>query len=110
MKIISPEELKKKIDAKEDFVLVNVLSKDSFEARHVPTSINIPVDELEKRSPNELPDKNKEIIVHCASKMCTASPAAAKKLEGMGYTNVVEFESGVAGWLEAGYQFEGNAV
>jgi len=105
MKTISAEELKKKIDAKEDFVLIDVLSKESYEARHVPTSINIPVDEVENRAPTELPDKNKEIVVYCASKTCLASPRAAKKLEEIGYTNVTDFEAGVAGWQEAGYPF-----
>jgi len=110
MKTISAEELKKKIDAKEDFVLVNVLSKDSFEARHVPTSISIPVDEIENRASSELPDKNKEIVVYCASTDCHASPRAAKKLEELSYTNVVDYEAGIAGWQDAGYEFEGDAV
>lgn len=110
MKTISVEELKKKIDAKEDFILVNVLSKDSFEARHISTSINIPVDEIENRAPSELPDKNKEIIVYCASTECQASPRVAKKLEELGYTNVTDYEAGVAGWQEARYELEGSAV
>jgi len=106
LKTISAEELKKKIDAKEDFVLINVLSKESYEARHVPSSINIPVDEVENRAPTELPDKNKEMIVYCASKTCLASPRAAKKLVELGYTNVTEYEAGIAGWQDAGYEFE----
>jgi len=105
MKIMSAEELKKKIDAKEDFVLVNVLSKDSFEAKHIPTSISIPVDEIENRSSTELPDKNKEIVVYCASTDCHASPKAAKKLEELGYIHVVDYEAGVAGWQDANYEF-----
>ena len=110
MKTINAEELKKKLEANEDFVLVNVLSKDSFEAKHVPKSINIPVEELEQKAPSELPDKNKEIIVYCASTECQASPKAAKKLVEMGYTSVTDYEAGVAGWQDAGYQFEGSAV
>ena len=110
MKTISAEELKKKIDAKEEFVLVDVLSKESFEGKHVPTSINIPVDEIENKSSSELADKNQEIVVYCASTDCHASPNAAKKVEELGYTNVVDFEAGIAGWQDAGYEFEGNAV
>jgi len=103
---ISAEDLKKKIDSKEDFELINVLSKDSYEVKHIPGSKNIPVDELEERAKTELPDKNKEVIVYCSSPECHASPRAAKKLEAMGYTNVIEFESGLAGWEEANYEFE----
>lgn len=108
MKIITAEELKKKIDANEDFILIDVLGKESFDAKHIPKSINIPSTEIGIRSKNELPDKNKEIVVYCASRECEASPNAAKKLEKLGYKNVVDFEDGLAGWQEAGYEFEGN--
>ena len=50
MKTISAQELKKKIDDKEDFVLVDVLSKESFEGKHVPSSKNILVSEIEDRA------------------------------------------------------------
>jgi len=110
MKTISAEELKNKIGAKEDFVLVDVLSKESYEGKHIKTSINIPVDEIENRASSELPDKNKEIVVYCASTDCQASPRAAKKLEELGYTNVVDYEAGIAGWQDAGYNFEEGAV
>jgi len=106
MKTISAQELKKKIDDKEDFELVDVLGTESFKSKHIPTSKDIDVGEIEDRAEKELPDKNKEIIVYCASKTCQASPNAAKKLEEMGYTNVIDFEDGLAGWQDAGYKFE----
>jgi len=106
MKIISAQELKKKIDDKEDFELVDVLGTESFETKHVPTSKNISVSEIEDKAEEELPDKNKLVVVYCSNTACTASPSAAAKLEEMGYTNVVDFESGLAGWEEAGFEFE----
>jgi len=106
MKSISAEELKKKIDGKEDFILVDVLGKESYEGKHIPTSINIPVDEIENRASTELRDKNKEVVVYCASTECQASPRAAKKLVELGFTNVVDYEAGIAGWQDAGYKFE----
>jgi len=54
---ISPQELKKKIDSKEDFELVDVLSKDSYEVKHIPGAKNIPLAELGRRAETELPDK-----------------------------------------------------
>jgi|TARA_Y100000310_G_scaffold60623_1_gene55942 rhodanese-related sulfurtransferase len=110
MKTITVEDLKKKIDANEDFILVDVLSNESYENKHIPKAINLPINELEQRAPNELPDKNKEVIVYCGSTQCLAPPRAAKKLEELGYTNVVDFESGLAGWKEAGYGFEGSVA
>jgi len=108
MRTITAEELKKKIDAKEDFEFVDVLDKSSFDAKHITHSKSIPVNEIEEKAPKELPDKDKEVVVYCASTECQASPQAAKKLEELGYTNVIDFESGLAGWQDAGYEFESS--
>jgi len=35
-----------------------------------------------------------------------ASPGAAKKLVGMGYKDVTDFDGGIQEWEEAGYSFE----
>jgi len=106
MKTISAKELKEKIDSGDKFKLVDVLSKESFDTQHIPTAISIPGGELEKRAPKELPDKNEEIIVYCASKTCQASPNAVKTLQELGYTNVIDFEYGLAGWKDIDYKFE----
>jgi len=49
-----------------------------------------------------------EIVVYCANRECTASPNLAQRLEEMGYTNVSDFEEGLAGWRSAGYELIGN--
>ena len=106
MKTITVKELKEKIDSDEKFKLIDVLSKDSFDAQHIPKSINILGSELEEKAPSELPDKDEKIIVYCSSKTCQASPNAGRKLEELGYTNVTDFEDGLAGWQDAGFEFE----
>ena len=105
-KIINAKQLKEKIDSSENFKLVDVLPKQSFDAQHIPKEINILGSELEEKASSELPNKDEEIIVYCSSKTCQASPNAGKILEGMGYTNIVHFEDGLAGWQDAGYKFE----
>ena len=104
---ISTKELKEKLDSGGEFVLVNALDEKSFEKRHIPGSINVPNSEVRKKAPKKLEDKDKETIVYCASRSCDASTKAAEKLEDMGYTNVVEFDAGIAGWEEEGHDFEG---
>lgn len=110
MNTIKAEKLKNKLDSETNFVLVNVLGRESYEAMHIPGSINIPVNELEERASDQLPDKDQEIIVYCASTSCHASDNAAKKLENMGYNNVVDFEAGIAGWQKKEYELEGTSV
>lgn len=110
-KTISTEELKKKLDAGEaNFVLVDVLSKEKYAARHVPGAKNIP----------ETPDfaktleavlqvpKDTQIAVYCTSNTCQASVRTADALEKAGYTNVLHYKDGIAGWQEAGLPLESS--
>jgi len=107
-KTINASDLKEKIDSGDDFVLVDVLGEEYYEKRHLPKAINIPVttENFEEAAQAKLPDKNKPVIVYCASEMCLASPGAAKKLVEMGYTDVTDFDGGIKEWEEAEYSFE----
>jgi len=105
MKTITRDDLKKKMDAGEKFKLIDVLSAQHFSEEHLPRAINIPLGEIEARA-EEL-EKDEEIVVYCASFECTASTAAAEKLEALGFTNVLDYEGGIKDWKEAGYELEG---
>jgi rhodanese-related sulfurtransferase len=52
VKFISVESLLEMQENKEDFKLVEVLSKNSFTEGHIPGAINIPMDKLKDESPN----------------------------------------------------------
>lgn len=67
MNTISRDELKQKIDRKEDFLLVETLPKIAYEHAHLPGAINLPPDQLNVLAPKLLPNKDAEIIVYCAS-------------------------------------------
>ena len=67
MKTISSDELKAKMDRKDDFVLVEALAKASYDHAHLPGAINIPPDQVADLAPTVLPDKNADIVVYCAS-------------------------------------------
>ncbi|MBL4644376.1 MAG: rhodanese-like domain-containing protein [Candidatus Pacebacteria bacterium] len=109
---ITTEEVRKKIDAGEDFILTDVLAANSFEARHIPNAKSVPY------STNFLEDfektinaaKDADIVVYCASSGCQLSVLAANLLVDAGYSNVSHFVDGLAGWMQAGEKFEGEAV
>ena len=107
---ITREDLKKKMDKGEDFVLIDVLGALSYDERHLPGAINIDAhkEDFLEQVKMQVPDKNKEIVVYCSSFSCQASPAAAGKLGDAGYTHAVDFEGGLADWEDAGYFFEGG--
>lgn len=112
--LIDGDQLQKKLedappdneDRRRGYALVNVLPRESFEREHIPGSINAPQgqeDELEQRF-----DKEKEIIVYCASPECEASSKAADELTRRGFRRIVDYEAGMSEWKHAGHPVEGS--
>ena len=67
VKTISRDELKQKIDGKDDFILVETLPRTTYDHAHLPGAINLPSDQVKVLAPKLLPDKNADIVVYCAS-------------------------------------------
>ncbi len=67
IKTISRDELKQKIDRKDEFLVVETLPKVAYDHVHLPGAINLPPDQVIVLAPKLLPDKNAEIVVYCAS-------------------------------------------
>jgi sulfur-carrier protein adenylyltransferase/sulfurtransferase len=89
-------ELKKKIDAKEDFFLLDVREPNEFKIGRIPGSTLIPLGEVPQRV-NEIP-RDKEIIVHC--KMGGRSAKAAAFLRQQGYKSVKNLKGGILDWSD----------
>lgn len=106
MQTIDHQELKRMMDEKQDFVLIEALPESSFREEHLPGAINIPVeaDDFDELVKDAIPDKDQDVVLYCANTECPASPKAAKKMEAMGYTHVYDYEAGKADWKEAGLQ------
>ncbi len=102
---ITADELKAKMDRGESFHLVETLLPEEFEKWHLPGAINIHFNRITKQARERL-DKNRDVVLYCHDEECNASPIAAKKLEGMGYTRIYEFSGGKRAWKEAGYPVE----
>ncbi len=90
------KELKRKIDAKEDFFLLDVREPNEFQIGRIPGSTLIPLGEVPQRV-NEIP-RGKEIIVHC--KMGARSARAASFLREQGYANVKNLKGGILDWSD----------
>lgn len=96
------------VDQRQGFALVDVLGHESFADEHIPGSINIPrgqEDAFEQRF-----DREKEIILYCASPSCDASPRAAEELARRGFRRVVDYPGGISDWKEGGQPLEGRAA
>lgn len=108
MKNLVAKDIKQKIQNNEDVVLIDTLSKESFCAKHIPGSINIPTDGITKYAEYVLPDKSQNLIVYCASSSCMKSVQAKEKLTELGYKNVVHYPEGLSGWLKEGFKLVGT--
>lgn len=104
---ISADDLKDALESEHPPVLINTLPREAHEAKHIPGSVNVPTDDIEAVE-TLVPNKDDHIVVYCANADCDASPTAAQALEERGYTNVIDFEDGYAGWRQAGYPLTGE--
>ena len=104
---ITTDELKKKIDAEEKFVLVEVLGPETFAEFHLPGAINVPIDDtFEANIQAKVPDKNITVVVYCRDIECHASAKATKRMELLGYTTIFEYHNGKDGWKAQGLAVE----
>ncbi len=87
--------LQVKLAAQEDFILLDVRTREEFEQGHLPHAILLPYDELEAEADRLLPRKEQEIIVYCRSGRRSAIAVAV--LQKLGYQQVEDF-GGINRW------------
>jgi len=89
-------DLKKRIDAKKPFVLIDVREPHEFQISRIPGSTLIPLGDVPKRW-QEIPS-DQEIIIHC--KAGVRSAKALIFLQQQGYQNLLNLKGGIDAWSE----------
>lgn len=92
---ISASDAKARMDSGDEIVILDVRTKEEYDAGHIKGAILVPNETIIDKQPELLPDLNAEILVYCRSG--NRSAQAAKKLIAIGYTNVVDF-GGIIDW------------
>jgi phage shock protein E len=72
-------------------LVIDVRSPEEFRSGHVPTALNIPLDELSESLPSRVRDKQQILLLHCLSGM--RSGIAKSRLKRMGYAKVFNLGS-----------------
>ena len=103
---ISRTELQARLASAQPPVLLEALPEGSFLKGHLPTAHNLPHDRVRELAPALLPQKDREIVVYCASATCANSGIAATVLDSLGYSQVRVFPGGKHEWEEAGLPLE----
>lgn len=101
VRVVSLEDLKRRLDANEVLTLVDVREKDEVRAGFIPGAISIPRGFLEMQAEQKLPKKDATIVLYCAGG--TRSAFAAKALQDLGYTRIESANPGFTRWKDVGY-------
>lgn len=103
---ISPDRVKEKMAADEDFVLLDVREQDEWEDSHISGAEYLGRGVIERDIEQEYPNTDEEIVLYCGGGFRSA--LAADNLQKMGYRNVKSLAGGYRSWIEAGYPIEKN--
>jgi len=93
---IKPEDLRRKIEAKETFVLLDVRRPDEVAIAVLPDATHIPIEEIEERV-GEL-DAHAETVVYCHHGVRSLSVTVY--LRNHGFRNVTSLAGGIDLWSQ----------
>src|SRR5579875_125147 len=94
---ISVEQLKKKLDAKENVFILDVREPHEYQIVNIGAPL-IPLGTVESRLSEIAAHKNDEVVVHCKSG--ARSQKAALILKNAGFTNVSNLTGGITAWAD----------
>jgi len=100
-KEVSLDALRRRLDAKEPIIVLDVREKEEYRAGYIPGAVSIPRGFLEIQVESKLPDKGAKIVAYCAGG--TRSALAAITLQELGYTNVETANPGFTRWKDLGF-------
>ena len=96
IKEASVESLKRRLDAGDDFLLLDVREPQEYQICAIPGSTLIPLGDLPSRLV-EL-EGEREIVVHCKSGVRSAK--AVKLLQEAGFADAANLKGGILAWIE----------
>lgn len=101
---VTVADVRRKLEAGENFHLVDVREDHEWAKDHLPRAIHLCKGIIERDIEKMSPDTNTEIILYCGGGFRSA--LAADNLQKMGYQRVFSMDGGYRGWCEAGLPLE----
>ncbi len=93
-------EVKRRMDACEKLVLIDVREDNEWANGHLPGAVHLGRGILERDIESRIPQTDAKLVLYCGGGFRSA--LAAENLQRMGYTNVESMDGGWKGWLDAG--------
>lgn len=98
------DEYRRRVEAGEQFVLVDVREDHEWEKGHLPDAVHISKGVIERDIENSIPDKDAPIVCQCGGGFRSA--LVCENLQRMGYTNTWSLDGGYRGWVAKGLPVE----
>jgi rhodanese-related sulfurtransferase len=93
-------DVKRRMDAGETFVLIDVREDNEWANGHLPRAVHLGKGIIERDIEQRVPDTSTKLILYCGGGFRSA--LAGDNLQKMGYSNVESMDGGWRGWVEAG--------
>jgi rhodanese-related sulfurtransferase len=95
------DEVKKRLDRGDKFLLVDVREESEFAKDHLPGAVHLGKGVIERDIEARVPQLDTEMVLYCGGGFRSA--LAADNLQKMGYTKVISMDGGIRGWREKNY-------
>lgn len=103
MKLLTPQDVKAKLDADEPIHLIDIRPVDKYEHAHIPGAINVPGDGIDHIR-EILHDKSATVIVYGDNETQDQDIASTcSSANEAGCENAYGLEGGLMVWMEQGY-------
>lgn len=102
----TPEEVRKRQEAGDDFHFVDVREDDEWRKGRARGAIHLGKGIIERDIEKTVPDPEAEIILYCGGGYRSA--LAADVLQRMGYKNVISMDGGWKRWKDLDYPTEAD--
>lgn len=96
----SVDQVKKKMDRGDKFVLIDVREESEFAKDHLPGALHIGKGVIERDIEQKVPDPTTPLVLYCGGGYRSA--LAADNLQKMGYKDVLSMDGGIRDWRDKG--------
>ncbi len=102
---VDPKEVHELTQNGNGAVIVDVREQHEFEQSHLPGAVHVPRAHLESRIEGAVGDRDRRVILYCASGNRSAF-AAQTLTDLLGYEDVASMRGGITLWKDRGYEVE----
>ncbi len=100
---VTRQDLRLRLAAGEDLLILDVRPNDEFRAGHLPGAISVPLAELRRRL-DQLP-RDRQVVAYCRGPYCAFAPEAVALLRSRGF-EARRLEEGLPEWSAEGLPTE----